>query len=237
VVNRARREAGDLLIVAPDPPAPLWLLSQPPAQTVQVEPSVLPITSVYCFARSVSSPALPGPRNSRWFAEPWARHPESCLAIFSGAPGRVRYHTFAALEPCSLPATSGCQNEVSTQWMRHGWSMRCRRAPASDRCRDMPVHPRPRTVRTSLGSLYWSCASPATLDLQLMAPERPQTMVQSLEARFTKYHSSLVTGLYLPYVRAVPFVVMTEPTRKRVVVGTTTSGGILVGCVRRSKTL
>jgi hypothetical protein len=61
----------------------------------------------------------------------------------------------------------------------------------------MPVLPRPRTVETSPGSLSWLCESLPTPDLQFMAPERPRTMVESLAPLFTKYHSSLVTGLCL----------------------------------------
>jgi hypothetical protein len=56
------------------------------------------------------------------------------------------------------------------------------------------VLPRPRTVGTSPGSLSWLCESPATQDLQLMVPE---TMVESPAARFTKYHSSLVSWSFV----------------------------------------
>jgi hypothetical protein len=77
--------------------------------------------------------------------------------------------------------------------------MRYRRAPASDRRLasdhlEPGVLPRPRTVGTSLGSLSWLCESPAT---PVLAPRGPEPMVELLVARFTKYHSSLVSWSFL----------------------------------------
>jgi hypothetical protein len=118
--------------------------------------------------------ALPGPRNS-----------DGRRALGFPAPGVVPHHlrwcpwrcTLSCcrglLEPSSLPTTLRCQYEVSTQWMRRGWSMRCRRASASDRCRvgnRYAVHPRPRTIGTSPGSLSWLCESPATPVLAAHGP-------------------------------------------------------------------
>jgi hypothetical protein len=52
------------------------------------------------------------------------------------------------------------------------------------------VFPRPRTIGKSRRSLVWLRKSPATRYLQLMVPE---TLVELLAARFTKYHSSFVS--------------------------------------------
>jgi hypothetical protein len=117
------------------------------------------------------------------------------------------------LESSSVPATSRCQYEVPTWWVRRGWSMRCRRAPASDRSLapdhwSLACFPGLGAIGTSPGSLSWLCESPAAPVLATHGPGAHGGV-----AGAPVHQISLVPRkLVFPYVRALPVTLYGLPS-------------------------
>jgi hypothetical protein len=179
MVNRTRREekrtwppiyrrppclghSGSSRLFPPAPAGEPWvpfLLSTVYRAPLLVRPCLERELSVVCRALGSVAGAVP-------------HHP------FGGALGRCTLSSNVPrglLESSSEPATSRCQYEVPTWWVRRGWSMRCRRAPASDWSLapdhwSLACFPGLGTIGTSPRSLSWLCESPGTPVLATHGP-------------------------------------------------------------------
>jgi hypothetical protein len=199
-----RRTRSPTYSSAPSRLRALWLLRQPPAPTG--EPLVLLFFLGTVYRNPSPFQALPGPRNPGGLPSPGLGN-RSRASQSSVVPQEVYSIVLRGLlEISSLPATSDCQNEVSTWWLRRGWLMRYRAVPASDRCRN--------NTAPSQSLDYWDVSRKPILvmrvsrDPRLESPGPGATADHGGDSGGPVHQMSRVPRkLVVSYVRALPVTV------------------------------
>jgi hypothetical protein len=197
MVSRTRREEGRTgpYLYSSALPAPHWLLQDPPP--APAGGPWVPFLPQYRVPSSAPRPALPRTRTPLSLPSPGPRQPELCPPSSRWSPGEVC--TILALrgllEFSSVPATSRCPYEVThlvgatrlVDEISQGTDIRSE--PGSRSLQSLACFPGlgPSGRLPEAYPGYASLPRPQYLHLTVLDP------VELLTARFTKYHSSLLS--------------------------------------------